>query len=100
MWVKQLYPDAPLLRIPVDHPLFKAGYPIKTLRYAVARGRAEFAQRTPEVYGVRVGGRLRVVYVPHSLGHTWRTRPFEPPCRIKDEDGRKLTVNIILYALQ
>jgi hypothetical protein len=99
-WVKKLYPEAALEKLPLDHALFKAGYEIKEIRYTAAHRVAEYKAGPPEVWGVSVKGRLKAVYVPQSLGHTWRTRPFEPPCLMHDEDGRKLTVNIVLYAMQ
>ena len=42
-------------------------------------------------------GRLAVVYSRRSLGSTWRSYRFGLPCQMDDEDGRRLSANIVLY---
>ncbi len=96
----RLYPGKKLARLDAGHPIFRAGFDIRRIRYTAGHRVAKFKARAPELWGLTSGGRLKIAYTPHSLGHTWRTRPFEPPCMMHDEDGRRLTLNIMLYAMQ
>ena len=86
-----------LARLPPDHPVYSVGYRIGKVRVCRAHRSTEMTEEAPELEGLEIDGRLAVVYSRHSLGHTWRSYRFGLPCMMDDEDGRRLSSNILLY---
>lgn len=88
-----------LLRLPVDHPIFRCGYEIRKVRFDPRPRVGEFREAEPELFGVELEGRLAVVYSARDIGCSWMTLPLGLPCQHHDEDGLALAINVLLYAL-
>jgi hypothetical protein len=101
-WVRttllQALPDASLRPLPAGHVLFKT--------FFLARRVGGRARVTPFVEGVERDGRLVVVYSRNDLLGAWAKDPLgrflfdcAPGGETQRMDARKLTVNILMYAL-
>ncbi|MBI4056231.1 MAG: DUF4159 domain-containing protein, partial [Elusimicrobia bacterium] len=96
--LRMTLPDAPLQTLPPHHVLFKTFYLIRTLG-----GRAMVE---PSLQGISWGKRLVVVYSRNDLLGAWiKDNLGNPlfPCIPRGEaqrwDAKKMTVNILFYAL-
>ncbi|MBI3296880.1 MAG: DUF4159 domain-containing protein [Elusimicrobia bacterium] len=91
-------PDAELKPLPADHVLFKTFFLVKRIG-----GRVKTAGA---VEGVEWGGRLALVYTRNDLLGAWARDPLgqwlhecAPGGEPQRMDARKLTLNIVMYAL-
>lgn len=101
-WVREALsralPDAGLKPLPSEHVLFKTFFLIRRIG-----GRVKVASA---VEGVEWGGRLAVVYTRDDLLGAWARDPLGnwlqacvPGGEAQRMDARKLTLNIVMYAL-
>ena len=101
--MKELYPDHPFEALPADHPLYagRIGVPLGELRYRKALADELKARGTtrPPLEAVVVDGRTTVLYSPYDWSCALEgDKPFA--CRgYIDEDGRKLALNLVLFAI-
>ena len=91
-------PDAELKSLPAEHVLFKTFFLIRRVG-----GRVKVAS---SVEGVEWGGRLAVVYTRNDMLGAWARDPLGnwlqacvPGGEAQRMDARKLTLNIVMYAL-
>ena len=100
-WVRQTIPkalpDAELKALPADHVLFKTFFLVRRVGGRVKAGSVE---------GVEWGGRLVAVYTRSDLLGAWARDPLgrwlfdcAPGGEVQRMDARKLTLNILMYAL-
>jgi len=92
----ELFGRAPA-KLAADHPVYTVGYRVNTVKVCTRHRSTEFVESAPGLEGIELNGRLAVVYSLRSLGSTWRTYRFGLPCQMDDEDGRRLSANIVLY---
>lgn len=101
-WVReslpQILPDAELVALPADHVLFKT--------FFLLRGVGGRVSARATIEGVSWGGRTAVVYSRNDLLGIWVKDPLgQPlyPCvpggEPQRQAGRKLALNILMYAL-
>lgn len=98
--LRQVFPDATLERLPPDHPIIvgKPGFNVTSVRYSTDVRREKPDLTTPELWGLRVDGRLVVVYSPYSLGCGLSGPAFDGCWGLASEDARRVAANIVLYA--
>ncbi len=99
--LKQAFPEAELRRLDLEHPIFRGqpGFPIETVGYKEAVRQREPSLEEPVLWGLEVDGRLAVVYSPYALGCGLDGHTCYNCQGLLDSDARKLTANIVLYAL-
>ena len=98
-FVRKLYPDTPLQRIPNDHPIFESAYAIRTVRYSWALAKELGPSGPPVFEGIMREDRPCLVYSPYDLGCAIEGHPC-PHCRgVVRDDAIRLAVNVIVYAL-
>lgn len=99
--IKQVFPDRTLERLPLDHPIYagEPGFEITAVRFSPDVERERPGLRTPELWGLRLEGRLVTVYSPYSLSCGLSGPAFEGCWGLASEDARRLAANIVLYAL-
>lgn len=101
-WVKgtlaKALPDAELKALPADHVLFKTFFLVRR-----PNGRA---RSSAPVWGVEWGGRLVAVYTQGDVLGAWARDPLGanlhdcvPGGEAQRQDARKLSLNIVMYAL-
>jgi hypothetical protein len=93
----RVFPDRPLVEVPLSHPVYHAVYDFP-------RGLPKIHEhdgKPPRGYGVYVGGRLAVFYtVECDLGNGWEdvgTYPNDPPAL--HEQALRMGVNLFVYAV-
>jgi hypothetical protein len=93
--VARVFPDAKLAAVPAEHPVYRAFFTVQS-----ARDRQSGAARAPELEGITVKGRLVLVYSKNDMV-TQLKQVSDPFGNGYDaESCRKLSVNILAYALQ
>ncbi len=99
--VARMFPEARLEKLPADHPLLagRPGFDLRRVGYKPAVLAEHPELNTPELWGLSIDGRLVIVYSPYALGCGLDGHVCYGCRGLVDEDARKLTANIILYAL-
>ncbi|MBU0638932.1 MAG: DUF4159 domain-containing protein [Planctomycetes bacterium] len=99
--LRETFPDQTLEPLPVDHAVFqgKPGFDMQSVRYKEPVLRSEPDLNTPRLWGLTLDGRLCVVYSPYALGCGLDGHVCYGCRGLLDEDARRLTANIVLYAL-
>ncbi len=108
--MQAIFPDAKLLRMPADHPIFTSeyrGYNIRnvTLRTPSTAGDSEalatkLSKTVPYLQGLKVDERLAVIFSPYDISCAMEnSASLECKGYIK-EDAAKIGLNILLFALQ
>ncbi|HUS47240.1 MAG TPA: DUF4159 domain-containing protein [Phycisphaerae bacterium] len=101
--VKQIFPDTPFKALPGDHPIYtgRIGLPLGELHYRkiLADELASRGTTRPPLEAVTIDGRTAILYSKYDWTCALEgDNPYS--CRgYIDEDGRKLALNIILYAI-
>jgi len=97
--LKKILPEAELVTVPQNHPVFSSVFKIGDARYTPAVQSERPDLRTPLLEGVNIGGDLRVIYSPYDLECAWQgcehplARGYEP------HSGMEMGVNIVMYAM-
>jgi len=93
----RVFPDRPLVEVPLSHPIYRAVYPFP-------RGLPKIHEhdgKPPRGYGIFVGKRLAVFYTHEcDLGNGWEdvgTYPGDPP--ELHEQALRMGVNLFVYAV-
>ena len=99
--LERMFPDATLERLPADHPILvgQPGFDARRVRYSADVSRAKPALDDAELWGLRIEGRLALVYSPYSLGCGLSGPAFDGCWGLASEDAKRLAANIVLYAL-
>ena len=94
--IARVFPDRPLVEVPLDHPVYHVVYDFP-------RGLPKIHEhdgKPPKGYGIFLGGRLAVFYTHEcDLGNGWEdvgTYPEDPPSL--HEEALKMGVNLFVYA--
>ncbi len=97
----RMFPDDPLTPLPADHPIFRGqpGFDVRTVRYGPDVQRVRPGLNSPELWGIELDGRLALVYSPFALGCGLGGQEFDGCWGLTAADARRLTSNIVLYAL-
>jgi len=95
--IARVYPDRPLVEVPLDHPVYHVVYDFPRGLPKVH----EHDGKPPKGYGIFIGGRLAVFYTHETdLGNGWEdvgTYPEDPPHL--HEEALKMGVNLFVYAV-
>ncbi|MBI4576361.1 MAG: DUF4159 domain-containing protein [Planctomycetes bacterium] len=95
----EMFPEAPLTRLPPDHRLYRAGVPVESVEVAVVHGADRYRSAPPELWELDMDARTAVIYSPLDLGCGWNNRADEGSCQVRERDSLALTVDILLYLL-
>jgi Domain of unknown function (DUF4159) len=95
--VKQLFPDRPLVDVPLNHPIYRVVYPFP-------RGVPKIHEHDGDAargMGIFIGDRLALYYTfSADLGNGWEdvgTYPTDPPQL--HEQALRMGVNLVTYAV-
>lgn len=108
--MKAIFPEARLVRIPADHPLFSTEYRGFDVRSVTLRdpraagadgGLAATPTRTePQLEALEIDGRICVVFSPYDLSCALENQSSIECKGYVRADAAKIGTNILLYALQ
>ena len=96
----ELFGPNALEPVQAGHAVFDTAYRIETVRVCESERANRYRTAPPRLEGITVGGRLGVIVSPYNLGCGWHSVAFGRPCHLHDDDALKLTINVIVYALQ
>lgn len=92
--MRKAYPDAELIRLQSDHPIYHSVYDIEQSRYKSG------GPRLPVLDALEIDGRVVMVWSPDGLNDTANAGPECCCCGGNEvKSARKLNVNILAYAL-
>lgn len=95
--IARVFPDRPLVEVPLSHPVYHAVYDFPRGLPKVH----EHDGKPPRGYGIYVGRRLAVFYTQEcDLGNGWEdvgTYPDDPPA--VHEQALRMGVNLFVYAV-
>ncbi|WP_435015829.1 DUF4159 domain-containing protein [Tundrisphaera sp. TA3] len=95
--VAAMFPDAPLVPIPPDDPIFRgeSGYHIADVRRTEAAGGKS---SPPRLEGIKVGDRWAVIYSDLDIGDSLQRRDSPDRRGYAREDAAKLFANAVVHA--
>ena len=95
--LRKVFPQKPLMRLPLDHPIFNAYYRITDVTMMVNGVRST---QPPEVYSIDVGTRAAAILLPGGLGTALSDTAYHPGGKhIVGEKAKRLGVNLVAYML-
>jgi hypothetical protein len=107
--MKNLFPDKPLERIPVNHPIFTKAYGGDDLptverrqaEIAAAGGPVNAANRKTEPYleGIKIGDRYAVIYSRYDLSCALESHDSVECEGYTRKDAARIGLNVLLYSL-
>ncbi len=89
--LRALFPDAPLKKIPMDHPIFSTVYQVSSL---TLKGGG-----TTLVEGIEIDGRLAVIYSSEGLNDVGNAKGCCCCGGNQIRESEKVNVNILIHAL-
>ena len=95
--VQSIFPDVPLKRLAPDEPLLAAFYKLRAVRHVKADGSTYEGE--PELYGVRIGCRLGLVYSPVDLTCGWDGHTHPRGLRVAIGPARQIGANYVTYLI-
>ena len=97
--IAKVFDNEALQKIPPDHPLFSALYPITKVRYSDWMREQNPELDTPVFEGVAAGGQLCVIYTPYDLGNGWEGIPHPYSLGYSPQDALRLGANAVVYSM-
>ena len=97
--MSEIFASSPLLEIPPDSPVFTMGFDVKKVRYTAAVRETNPQLEDLKLYGVKIGGRIGVVYSPYDIGCALTGYPTYGSRGLSTDDAFKTAANIVLFAL-
>jgi len=97
--IRRVLPDHPLERIPLDHPVYRAVYPIQEVTYTPLVLHEHPGLREPTLEGISLENQLRVVYSPYGFVNGWSGAPNPYARGYAGDDALRLGINILVYAM-
>jgi hypothetical protein len=96
--MKKLFPQRPLDRLEMDHPIFRAFHKYTTVNYRSFRmGVKSDTQGPPEVLGMNLGCRAAVILTPWDMSCGWDNHTHEHGARLLPGDAVRLGINLVSY---
>lgn len=97
----KMFPNYPLRRLPLDHPVYHAYFDIEQVRYPVpsASPLDQGAEQTdrPRLRGVTLGTRAAVIVSLEDLASGWQEWHNPGVVRVHAQDSTRLGLNLITY---
>ena len=97
--IRRVLPDHPLERLPLDHPVYRAVYPIQEVTYTPLVLHEHPGLREPTLEGISLENQLRVVYSPYGFVNGWSGAPNPYARGYAGDDALRLGINILVYAM-
>jgi hypothetical protein len=97
--LRKVFPQKPLMRLPLDHPIFNAFYRITDVTMQI---NGVPSTQPPEIYSMDIGTRAAAILVPGGFGTALTTEngPYHAGGKhIVGEKAKRLGVNLIAYML-
>jgi hypothetical protein len=94
-----VFPKEPLARLPVTHPVFRAGFDLERLDYTPAVTRGGQPPDSIRLEGIPIEGRVAIVYSSYDLGCAIDGH-CTPDCHgLRRDSALNVAANVVIYAL-
>jgi hypothetical protein len=97
-FVKELYPDGALVRLKLDHPVFRSAYRITKVEYKSPVLAESPGLDEPVLEALMLDGRPAIIYSPYNLGGELGGEGSALSRGYKHDDAFRVAMNIIVYA--
>jgi hypothetical protein len=97
--IRRVLPEHPLERLPLEHPVYRAVYPIHEVTYTPLVEHEHPGLREPTLEGISLENQLRVVYSPYGFVNGWSGAPNPYDRGYAGDDALRLGINILVYAM-
>jgi hypothetical protein len=107
--MKAIFPDAKLVKLPVDHPLLSTeyrGFDLRTVEVRDPQNRggesleANIIKTEPLLEALELDGRIAVVFSPYDLSCALENQSSLECKGYVKQDAARIGLNVLLYALQ
>ena len=97
--IARVLPKAELKTVPLNHPIYKSPFAVRTTAYSAPVKAAQPQLNAPTLEGITIDGSLAVIYSSYSLSNGWEQLPYVYNLGYADADALRLGVNILAYAI-
>jgi hypothetical protein len=97
--IRRVLPDHALERLPLEHPVYRAVYPIHEVTYTPLVLHEHPGLREPTLEGISLENQLRVIYSPYGFVNGWSGAPNPYDRGYAGDDALRLGINILVYAM-
>ncbi len=99
--VKRVFPNGALVKLPLDHKIFRMKYKVESVDYRpfLERDLGEGEKHAPHLEAVIVDGRAVLVYSKRDFGCAFEDFPCATCRGLTLDSARKLLTNILLYGM-
>ena len=97
--IRRVMPEYRLAPLPESHPLFSMVYPIRSVKCTPLLAQERPDLKSPELEGISIEGRLRVLYSKYDLNNGWAESPNPYVRGYAAADALRLGINAIVYAM-
>lgn len=97
----RVVPAGQLKALPPNHEIFRSLHRIERVIYTptLAKDKGKDLGGRPLLFGIEIGGSLRVIYSPYDLEGGWNDINYPLSRGYMPESAKKLGENIIMYAM-
>ncbi len=96
--MKKMFPDRPMDRLELDHPVFRSFHKYTTVNFRSFSGRTKVdTVGPPELYGMNLGCRAAVLFSPWDLSCGWDEHTHEHGSRLLPGDAIRMGINLVSY---
>jgi hypothetical protein len=99
--IRRVFPADEVLLLPQTHEIFRSLHTITTVKYtpALLKDKGDTLQGRPVLFGVKIKGKLRVIYSPYDLEAGWNEVRYPLSRGYQSDSAKKLGSNIIMFSI-
>jgi hypothetical protein len=99
--MRRVFPADEFRLLPQTHPIFRSLYNITKVKYTptLMKDQGKNLLGRPVLFGVKVKGKLRVIYSPYDIEGGWNEVRYPLSRGYQSESAKKLGCNIIMFAM-
>ena len=99
--MRRVFPADEFRLLPQTHEIYRSLHTITRVKYTptLMKDQGAKLQGRPVLFGVKVAGKLRVIYSPYDLEGGWNEVRYPLSRGYQSESAKQLGSNIIMYAM-
>ncbi len=99
--MRRVFPVDEFRLLPETHEIYRSLYAIKSVKFtpALMKDQGEKLQNRPVLFGVKIKGKLRVIYSPYDLEGGWNEVRYPLSRGYQSDSAKQLGCNIIMFAM-
>jgi len=97
----RVFPGKEISVLPVSHEIYGSLHKIDRVKYTptLEKDKGEALKGRPVLYGMRIDGKLRVIYSRYDLEAGWNEIRYPQSRGYQSASAKKLGMNIIMYSM-